>query len=99
MEHLQRMGESSAALKRRKRVSLDTFLATACIYDNLFPAPDDGSGNPGVEASMQIIYAVGWTPHASQQQPKERGSATHKVGEIVEVTKTASGRDKDKTLK
>lgn len=99
MEHLGRMGESSASVKRRKRVSRDTFLATACIYDKLFPAPDDGSGEPAIEASMQIIYAVGWTPHASQQQPKKRGTATHKVGEIVEVTKSTSFKDEDPASK
>ena len=89
MEHLQRMGESNAALKRRKHVSKDTFLATACIYDGMFPAPVDGSGESAIEASVQIIYAVGWTPHASHPQPKERGSATHKVGEIVRVTRSS----------
>lgn len=84
MEHLQRMGESNASLQRRKRVSLDTFLATACIYDELFPS-DDGD----IEASMQVIYAIGWTPHESQPKPLERGSATHKVGDIqVEVNRT-----------
>lgn len=89
MEHLQRMGESNASLQRRERVSLDTFLATACIYDALFPT--EGGGE--IEASMQIIYAIGWTPHESQPQPLERGTATHKVGDLsaVEVTKTGSG--------
>ena len=95
MEHLQRMGESNAALKRRKRVSRETFLATACIYDKLFPAPPDEDGERAIEASMQIIYAVGWTPHASQQQPLERGTATHKVGEIVEVTKAGGKSNED----
>jgi len=33
MEHLQRMGESNACIKRRERISLDTFLATACVYE------------------------------------------------------------------
>jgi NADH dehydrogenase [ubiquinone] 1 alpha subcomplex assembly factor 5 len=85
MEHLQRMGESNASLQRRERVSLDTFLATACIYDTLFPAGAAGE----IEASMQVIYAIGWTPHESQPKPLERGTATHKVGDItaVEVTK------------
>ena len=98
MEHLQRMGEGNAALKRRKRVSRDTFLATACIYDGMFPAPNDGSGESAIEATVQIIYAVGWTPHASQPLPKERGTATHKVGEIVEVTQSSGGTNdvKDK---
>jgi NADH dehydrogenase [ubiquinone] 1 alpha subcomplex assembly factor 5 len=90
MEHLQRMGESNASVKRRDRISQDTFLAAACVYDQMFPLFDDGSSSshpPEIEASVQIIYAIGWKPHESQQRPKQRGSATHKVGAIVEQTK------------
>ena len=29
-----------------------------------------------VRATFQVLYMIGWAPHASQQQPKERGSAT-----------------------
>lgn len=87
MEHLQRMGENNAALQRRKRVSRETFLATACLYDHMFQTKDQTERE--VEASLQIIYAIGWTPHESQPKPKERGSATHKVGDVVEVTKTS----------
>lgn len=82
MEHLQRMGENNAGVKRRDRTPLDTFLATACIYDELFAARSLGHDDE-VEASVQVIYAIGWTPHESQQQPLERGTAKHKVGEIV----------------
>ena len=83
MEHLQRMGESNAGLKRRDRVSLDTFLASSCIYESQFGV----DGHDEIEATLQIIYAIGWTPHESQQKPKERGSATHKIGDIVEFSK------------
>ena len=82
MEHLQRMGEGNACLRRKERTSLDTFLATACLYDHLFSNQDHSDHD--VEASVQVIYAIGWTPHESQQKPKPRGSATHKVGEIIE---------------
>ncbi|CAB9500480.1 Arginine-hydroxylase NDUFAF5, mitochondrial [Seminavis robusta] len=91
MEHLQRMGENNASIKKRERTAQDTFLATACIYDELYAMqPQDGDpdlGNKEVEASVQVIFAIGWTPDASQQQPKARGSATHKIGEVV-VDKT-----------
>ena len=89
MEHLQRMGESNAALQRRERTSVDTFLAASCLYDHLFRGrhhdddDDEEEGEHHVEASVQVIYAIGWTPHESQQKPKARGSATHKVGEVV----------------
>jgi NADH dehydrogenase [ubiquinone] 1 alpha subcomplex assembly factor 5 len=86
MEHLQRMGEANACLHRRQRTSLDIFLATACVYDHLFGFVDgsDGQEERAVEASVQVIYAIGWTPHQSQQKPKARGTATHKVGDMVE---------------
>uniref|UniRef100_A0A7S4R6L3 Methyltransferase type 11 domain-containing protein n=3 Tax=Ditylum brightwellii TaxID=49249 RepID=A0A7S4R6L3_9STRA len=80
MEHLQRMGEGNASLQRRERIGVDTFLAASCIYDEMFKLDDDG--DDGVEASAQIIYAIGWTPHESQPQPLERGTAKHKVGDV-----------------
>jgi len=90
MEHLQRMGENNACIKRRDRASLDVLLATACIYDEMFRCALVGGGTEGnddsgseIEASVEVIYAIGWTPHESQQQPLERGTATHKVGEVV----------------
>jgi len=87
MEHLQRMGESNASIKRRERTSRDTLLATACIYEELYGSQQPGEAEKEIEASAQVIYAIGWTPDASQQQPDSRGSATRKIGEIV-VDKT-----------
>lgn len=40
------------------------------------PAPEEATPAKGVCASLQVIYMTGWAPHESQQQPKERGSAT-----------------------
>ena len=59
----------------------DAFLSAACIYDFMYKLEvDDGVyDNDSVEASVQIIYAIGWTPHESQQKPLERGSATRKL--------------------
>ncbi|KAI2501900.1 methyltransferase domain-containing protein [Fragilaria crotonensis] len=88
MEHLQRMGESNACINRRPRTAAETFLATACLYDEMFKLEtDDGFDDGSIEASVQVIYAIGWSPHESQQRPSSRGSATHKVGDIVERTK------------
>ena len=99
MEHLQRMGEGNASLRRRQDFTgTDVFLAASCIYDELYPIEDEEDGRESsdnkkisrdVEASVQVIFAIGWTPHASQQKPSKRGSATHTVGEMV-VTQTKS---------
>lgn len=92
MEHLQRMGEGNASLNRREYTGKDTFLASACIYDEMFPLEsDEPSTEKDVEASAQVIYAIGWSPHASQQKPLQRGTATHKVGEIVEHHSSKKG--------
>lgn len=82
MEHLQRMGENNASIKRRERTARDTFLSAACIYNELYGSQDENQQKE-VQASTQIIFAIGWTPDQSQQQPKARGSATHKIGEVV----------------
>ena len=88
MEHLQRMGENNASLGRRHRTPLDTFLASACIYDEMFPLemdPQDVTeeNSSDIEASVQVIYAIGWTPHASQQKPLERRTAKQKLSDAV----------------
>lgn len=94
MEHLQRMGESNACINRRSRTASDTFLASACLYDEMFKLEtDEGFEEDNVEASVQVIYAIGWSPHESQQRPSERGTATHKVGEIVEQTKAGDNKN------
>uniref|UniRef100_A0A7R9ZNQ9 Uncharacterized protein n=1 Tax=Craspedostauros australis TaxID=1486917 RepID=A0A7R9ZNQ9_9STRA len=84
MEHLQRMGEGNASLNRRPFTGKDTFLSAACIYDDLFQSKSEEE-EAGVEASVQIIYAIGWSPHSSQPEPLERGTATRRIGEDVEV--------------
>lgn len=70
MEHLQGMGESSAVLTRRAHVSRETFLAATAIYQELY-GEKDGS----IPATFQVVYMIGWAPHASQPLPKRRGSA------------------------
>lgn len=84
MEHLQRMGEGNASLRRREQTGKDIFLAASCIYDEMYPVEgDEEDTTTDIEASAQVIFAIGWTPHASQQKPETRGSATHRIGEIV----------------
>lgn len=75
MEHVQRMGEGTAALSRQYAVGSDTFLAMAALYQQLYGL-EDGS----VPATFQIIYMIGWAPHGSQPKPCKRGSATAKIG-------------------
>ena len=82
MEHLQRMGEGNSSLRRRETTGKDVFLAASCIYDEMFSVDSTDSEESEIEASAQVIFAIGWTPHHSQQQPLQRGSATHRMSEI-----------------
>mmetsp|Transcript_12712 Transcript_12712/g.12805 ORF Transcript_12712/g.12805 Transcript_12712/m.12805 type:complete len:159 (-) Transcript_12712:76-552(-) len=88
MEHLQRMGEGNASLNRRKRVGVETFLSAACIHQEMYRGESDPEEEEEcIETSLQIIYAIGWTPHESQPQPSARGSGKAKLGEGM-VTST-----------
>jgi NADH dehydrogenase [ubiquinone] 1 alpha subcomplex assembly factor 5 len=80
MEHLQRMGEGNASL-RRGHTGLDVFLAACCLYEEMYPLESEEGTD--IKASAQVIFAIGWTPHESQPKPLKRGSATHRVGDIV----------------
>jgi NADH dehydrogenase [ubiquinone] 1 alpha subcomplex assembly factor 5 len=77
MHDLRGMAENNAAIHRRPYVSRDTILAAAIIYQTLYGLPDGT-----IPASFQIIYMIGWAPHASQPKPKPRGSATHSFAEL-----------------
>ena len=92
MEHVRRMGEGNASLRRRTHTGLDTFLATACLYDQMFPENTAaGDAEQAIEATVQVIYAIGWKPHESQQKPLQRGTATHRISEAVQHTKSDDG--------
>ena len=77
MSHLGKMGENNAAISRRPKVSRETFIAAAAIYQELY-GNEDGS----VPATFQVLYMIGWKPHASQPAPKKRGSATRSFKDL-----------------
>ena len=53
MEHMQRMGEGNASLRRRDHTGKDVFLAAACIYDEMFPVESDEPGGEKVNSLEQ----------------------------------------------
>ncbi|KAL7426083.1 hypothetical protein ACHAXM_000309 [Skeletonema potamos] len=76
MEHLGRMGEGNACLNERRGLVLEHLWVLRCLYNELCPAEDQGDGN--IVASAQIIYAIAWKEHETQQKPLERGTAKQK---------------------
>ena len=78
LDDLQRMGDQHApADGGAARVPRDAFLAMAAAYQAMFANAD-----ASVRASFEVVFLIGWAPHASQQQPDARGSATAKIGDL-----------------
>jgi hypothetical protein len=42
-------------------------------------------------ASFEIVYLMGWAPHASQQNPAAPGSATMRLADALGTTEHAAG--------
>ena len=76
--HLRRMGETNANVTRRKHLPRDMALAAAVAYHSLFEDPDDRV----LSGSYEIIYMSGWRPDPSQQQAKDRGTATASLKDL-----------------
>jgi SAM-dependent methyltransferase len=79
MHDLQGMGAGNALCDRLKLPLRREVLArTMQLYQEKFA---DGEGL--IPATFEIIYAIGWSPHASQQQPLVRGSAKNKLADFI----------------
>ena len=74
--HLRAMGDANAT-RRREPTDRTALLSAAAVYREVY---GDAEGN--VPASFQVIYLCGWAPHASQQRPLARGSATVSLKEL-----------------
>ncbi|HEX2753217.1 MAG TPA: methyltransferase domain-containing protein [Alphaproteobacteria bacterium] len=81
MQDLRGMGASNAT---RNRLMIPTrrevLLEAGKIYQEKF-----GNVTGRVPATFQIIYAIGWKPHASQQQPLKPGSATVRLADALKA--------------
>ena len=87
MDDLSNMGEAHAPLAPQF-ASRDAFLAAAAAYHDLFPAR--APGGP-VRATFEVVFLIGWAPHASQRAPDARGSATAKIGDLPPATWAPDG--------
>lgn len=66
-------------------------MQAAAVYKTMFGEQDS------YPATFQVMYLTGWAPHPSQQQPKERGSATVSFQELATglVSQGAKGGSAD----
>jgi len=78
---LRAMGATNPLRDRSRRpTSRRLFLRAAEIYAERASDPDGR-----IRATFEIVSASGWAPHASQQQPAERGSATMSLAEALKA--------------
>lgn len=79
MRDLRAMGAANALVARsRKPASRALFMRAAEIYAERF-SDDDGR----IRATFSTIWLSGWAPHASQQKPSARGSATVSLTQVL----------------
>lgn len=79
MHELRGMGETNALLHSRKGFSRrKTFMRASEIYQEKFT---DEEGR--IIASFELVTLTGWKPHASQQKPLARGSATASLKDFL----------------
>ncbi|WP_312797599.1 methyltransferase domain-containing protein [Tianweitania sp.] len=79
MKDLRAMGAANAMIARsRKPANLALFMRASEIYAERYSDPDGR-----IRATFSIVWLSGWAPHASQQKPAARGSATASLAEAL----------------
>ncbi len=85
MRDLRGMGETNAVSLRQKSFTRRAVLGrTAAIL---------AAENERVIASFHVLFATGWAPHASQQQPLRPGSARARLADALQSAETPLPRD------
>lgn len=79
MRDLRAMGATNAlAARSRRPATRALFMRAAEIYAERFSDPDGR-----IRATFSTIWLSGWAPHASQQKPAKRGSASVSLAKIL----------------
>ena len=79
LRDLRAMGATNVLAQRSRRPATRAlFLRAAEIYAERFADPDGR-----IRATFTTIWLSGWVPHASQQQPARRGSATASLADAL----------------
>lgn len=81
MKDLRLMGEGNAILARDKKYpGRDFFFRAQRFYQDHFHVHDGR-----LQASFEIIFLIGWSPHASQQQPLRPGTAKSRLADALDT--------------
>lgn len=91
MLDLRAMGEGNALAARLRRPSRAAVFAKADqIYRDAYGTPDGR-----IPATFDIVTLTGWAPAPDQQKPLRPGSATHRLGEVLQQDRGANLRNTD----
>lgn len=73
------MGAANATYNRLTRPTRrGVMMEAARVYQEKF-----GDAQGRVPASFQVIYAIGWSPHESQQKPIKPGTAKVRLADAL----------------
>jgi SAM-dependent methyltransferase len=87
MQDLRGMGASNVAFSRlMKPTRRAVILEAAKLYQEKF-----GAGSTRVPATFQVIYAIGWSPHDSQQKPLKPGAAQARLADALKTEEKSAG--------
>lgn len=87
MREIRALGGGNVLSARRKQpLPRRTLERAEEIYRMRHGTPDGR-----IVASFEIVYLMGWAPHASQQQPLKPGSATTRLADALRTTEHAAG--------
>ena len=91
MRDLRAMGETNAAVERRRSFTRRATLArAAALYGDRF-----GRSDGRIPASFEIITLTAWAPHESQPKPLRPGSAKARLADALgAVERPAGGNSK-----
>lgn len=87
MKDLRLMGEGNAIAERSKAFTpRSLFFRAGELYAQKFAEPDGR-----IRASFEVIFLLGWAPHASQQQPLKPGSAQTRLADALGTDEIGTG--------
>ena len=84
---LRGMGETNATVNRNAAIPPRALWPeVGRLYHERHAGPDGR-----ITATFQVIYLLGWAPHASQQQPLNRGSARSRLADALGTIEQPTG--------
>merc|ERR1719148_652757 len=110
MQHLHGMGDQHApneSVARYQGVSRDVFIAAAAVYDAMYSdsetitkdtreeLSEQSMEEQSIDASLQIIYFMSWTPAPTQRKAMERGTAAYSMKDLETITDIIEEEDPD----